>query len=98
MRDRLNSIANKCGVKGLDPAFYNQDQLAYYRQKILRQDMKPRGIRGSIASIFELNQDIEEDFFINVDMRSKDSNIITMQTPYEGSSARSHCGIAVGYS
>jgi hypothetical protein len=75
-------LRNKRGVKEIDPAFYNQDRVAYWRQKILRKDTKPRGIRGSIASIFELNLDIEDDFFVQVDMRSKDSNLISMQTPY----------------
>ena len=69
-------------MKNLDPAFYNQDRVAYYRQKLLKKNMKPRGIRGSIASIFELNRDIPDDFFISVDVRSKDGMLISMQTPY----------------
>ena len=75
-------LRNNRNLKNLDPAFYNQDRVAYYRQKLLKKNMKPRGIRGSIASIFELNRDIPDDFFISIDVRSKDGMLISMQTPY----------------
>ena len=69
-------------MASIDASFYNQDRLGYYARKTKNQNLRPIGIRGSVGALFEFNRDIPETFFVNFDILTKNSNIITMQTPY----------------
>ena len=94
VREQLNSIVKanpelgaaklilgnqgRASVASLDESLRNRDRVNYLR----RQALGAEGMRGSIGSLFELNSDIPETFFIKVDLKSKDANVISVQSPY----------------
>lgn len=50
-------------VSEMDDALYNKDRMDYHRWKILNRKRGPQGVRGSIAALMKLAQELPEKFF-----------------------------------
>ena len=71
-------------VSDMDEAFCNKDHVGYCRHQILNKKHGPQGIRGSMAALMQLAQDLPEKFF-HIDMGNpakKIKPVIHMQSKF----------------